>query len=46
MAYTSGVADFNLDLTELIEEAYERAGLQLRSGYDMRTALSMIGDCM
>jgi hypothetical protein len=38
MAYTSGIADFDLDLTELIEEAYERAGLQLRSGYDMRTA--------
>jgi hypothetical protein len=38
MAKTSGIADFDLDLTELIEEAYERAGLQLRSGYDMRTA--------
>jgi hypothetical protein len=38
MAYTSGIADFDLDLAELIEEAYERAGLQLRSGYDMRTA--------
>jgi hypothetical protein len=38
MAYTSGIADFDLDLTELIEEAYERAGLQMRSGYDMRTA--------
>jgi hypothetical protein len=38
MAYTSGVADFNLDLTELIEEAFERAGLEMRTGYDMRTA--------
>jgi hypothetical protein len=38
MANTSGISDFDLDLTELIEEAYERAGLQLRSGYDMRTA--------
>lgn len=38
MANTSGISDFNLDLTELIEEAYERAGLELRSGYDMRTA--------
>jgi hypothetical protein len=38
MAYTSGVADFNLDLSELVEEAYERAGLELRSGYDLRTA--------
>lgn len=38
MANTSGLTSFNLDLSELIEEAYERAGLQLRSGYDMRTA--------
>jgi hypothetical protein len=38
MANTSGLATFNLDLSELIEEAYERAGLELRSGYDMRTA--------
>jgi hypothetical protein len=38
MANTSGLANFDLDLAELIEEAYERAGLQLRSGYDMRTA--------
>lgn len=36
--YTSGIANFNLDLTELIEEAFERAGLEMRSGYDMRTA--------
>jgi hypothetical protein len=36
--YTTGIADFNLDLTELIEEAFERAGLEMRSGYDMRTA--------
>ena len=35
---TKGVAAFNLDLNELVEEAYERAGLELRSGYDMRTA--------
>jgi hypothetical protein len=38
MAYTSGLSDFDLNLTELIEEAYERAGLEMRSGYDMRTA--------
>lgn len=38
MAYTSGSAVFNLDLSDLIEEAFERAGLELRSGYDMRTA--------
>lgn len=35
---TTGTAVFNLNLTELIEEAYERAGLELRDGYDMRTA--------
>lgn len=35
---TTGTATFNLNLNELIEEAYERAGLELRDGYDMRTA--------
>ena len=35
---TSGTTTFNLDLAELIEEAFERCGLELRSGYDMRTA--------
>jgi hypothetical protein len=34
----SGTATFNLDLTEIVEEAYERAGSELRSGYDLRTA--------
>jgi hypothetical protein len=38
MANTSGAASFNLDLTELVEEAFERAGGELRSGYDLRTA--------
>src|SRR5512137_657438 len=38
MAITSGTASFNLDLTELVEEAFERAGRELRSGYDLRTA--------
>jgi hypothetical protein len=38
MANTSGATSFNLDLTELVEEAYERAGSELRSGYDLRTA--------
>jgi hypothetical protein len=38
MSYTSGSASFNLEHTDLIEEAFERAGLELRSGYDMRTA--------
>jgi hypothetical protein len=35
---TSGTATFNMDLTELVEEAFERAGSELRSGYDLRTA--------
>ena len=35
---TSGTVAFNLDLNNLIEEAFERAGTELRSGYDMRTA--------
>jgi hypothetical protein len=38
MAYTSGLSSFNLDLNDIIEEAYERAGLEVRSGYDFRTA--------
>jgi hypothetical protein len=35
---TSGVATFNMDLTEIVEEAFERAGSELRTGYDLRTA--------
>lgn len=35
---TSGTAIFNLDIAEIAEEAFERAGLELRSGYDMKTA--------
>ena len=35
---TSGSRDFNLDVAELIEEAYERCGLEVRTGYDARTA--------
>ena len=35
---TSGTSSFNLTLTELCEEAYERAGYEMRSGYDLRTA--------
>jgi hypothetical protein len=38
MANTSGVSAFNLDLNELVEEAFERAGSELRTGYDLRTA--------
>lgn len=35
---TSGTANFNLDLSEIVEEAFERAGGELRTGYDLRTA--------
>lgn len=35
---TTGTTDFNLDLNTLIEEAFERCGAELRTGYDMRTA--------
>jgi hypothetical protein len=38
MANTSGQTTFNLDLSELVEEAFERAGSELRTGYDLRTA--------
>ena len=34
----SGSRDFNLDVGEIIEEAYERCGLEVRTGYDARTA--------
>ena len=35
---TSGSRDFSLDVGEIIEEAYERCGLEVRTGYDARTA--------
>jgi hypothetical protein len=35
---TTGTTSFNLDLNNLVEEAFERCGAELRSGYDMRTA--------
>lgn len=35
---TTGTSEFNLDLTNLVEEAFERAGAELRTGYDLRTA--------
>ena len=35
---TSGTTAFNLNLNELIEEAFERCGAELRTGYDFRTA--------
>ena len=35
---TSGTTSWNPDIAELVEEAFERAGLELRSGYDLKTA--------
>jgi len=35
---TKGTSTFNLDLNNLVEEAFERCGAELRTGYDMRTA--------
>jgi hypothetical protein len=35
---TSGTTTFNLEIQEMVEEAYERAGLEMRTGYDLRTA--------
>lgn len=35
---TSGTATFNLEFDDLINEAYERCGLETREGFDMRTA--------
>lgn len=35
---TTGTTGFNLDFTEIAEEAWERAGREMRSGYDLRTA--------
>jgi hypothetical protein len=34
----SGVANFDMNFTELAEEAFERAGREMRTGYDLRTA--------
>ena len=35
---TTGTTSFNLDMNDLIEEAFERCGKELRTGYDFRTA--------
>jgi hypothetical protein len=35
---TSGDTSFNLDLNNLVEDAFERCGKELRTGYDLRTA--------
>ncbi len=38
MATTSGASGFNLDLVEIVEEAFERCGSEMRTGYDLKTA--------
>ena len=35
---TTGTTSFNLDLNNLVEDAFERCGKELRTGYDLRTA--------
>jgi hypothetical protein len=35
---TSGASGFNLDLNDIIEEAFERCGVEVRTGYEHRTA--------
>lgn len=35
---TTATTDFNLDLNTIVEEAFERCGAELRTGYDLRTA--------
>ena len=35
---TTGTTSFDLDFAEIAEEAWERAGREMRSGYDLRTA--------
>lgn len=37
MAYTSDTTSFNPELNEIFEEAFERCGRELRTGYDFRT---------
>jgi hypothetical protein len=39
---TSGTSDFNLEFDDIIVEAYERCGMDVRDGYDMKTAMRSI----
>lgn len=39
---TSGTSDFNLEFDDIIVEAYERCGIDVRDGYDMKTALRSV----
>ena len=38
MPYTTSTTAFNPTLNDIVEEAFERCGLELRTGYDFRTA--------
>ena len=38
MATYASTADFDLSIDDIAEEAFERCGLQVRSGYDLKTA--------
>lgn len=38
VAATSGTTAFNLDVVAIVEEAYERCGQEVRTGYEIRTA--------
>ena len=40
---TTATTEFNLDLNTIIEEAFERCGAELRTGYDFRTAKRSLG---
>ena len=35
---TSSSKDFELDVADYVEEAFERCGIELRTGYDLKTA--------
>jgi hypothetical protein len=35
---TSSSTDFEPNVAEFVEEAFERCGLELRTGYDLKTA--------
>ena len=39
---TSGTAAFDLSIDEIVEEAYERCGIQTSSGYDLKKARSSL----
>ena len=39
---TSGTSSFNLEFDDIIVEAYERCGMDVRDGYDMKTAMRSV----